>query len=359
MLTKLDQKKRSKGIGSSEIGMIIYVEDANGDMKPLSPYGGKHKLWRRKTGKEPEQAGRDYMRRGQYLEPALINWFCDDKEIAWYKPPTINHPDYYYVVDSVDGLSYPKGTSQAAMKAGKIKPLRCIEAKVLTGWAKEGFGDEGTDEIPETYLVQSQWHIGAHKPEEMACDFPVDVDGRRRDYLVQFDEELYLALVMEAEKFWVDYVEKDVEPPVDDYADTTSWLSRYLKQKQGVGLLEADEEQVKLLLKYREMALKLSDGEAALEEVKEKLMRAIGEYDGIVIPGTKQKVLWKMSKDSKSVDWKVVAEGLAQRLMVDGKLTGEQFTEIQEQHVKVRQGSRRWTPTSLLKNDAGNGAKKE
>lgn len=352
MLTKLDQRKRSKGIGSSEIGMLAYVEDKNGDMKPLSPYGGRHKLWRRKTGKEPETQSKEYMRRGNYMEPALINWFADDTGVEWFKPPTINHSEFPWVVDSVDGLSFPKGTKKSVMKSGKVKPFRCIEAKVLTGWDKDGFGDPGTDEIPEHYLVQAQWHIGAHRPEDMACDFPVDVDGGRNDYLIKFDEELYLYLVSEAEKFWMNYVEKDIEPPVDDYSDTTSWLSRYMRQREGLGVLEANEEQVKLMLQYKQLALQLSDGESGLAELKEKLMRAIGEYDGIIIPGTKQKILWKRSKDSQIIDWKAVSESLGQRLLSANLMTEAELEQLSQTKVKVRTGSRRWTPTSLLKNDA-------
>ena len=186
----------------------------------------------------------------------------------------------------------------------------------------------------------------------MACDFPVDVDGGRRDYLVKFDEELYLYLVSEAEKFWMNYVEKDIEPPVDDYSDTTDWLSRYMRQREGMGVLEANEEQVKLMLQYKQLALQLSDGESRLAELKEKLMRAIGEYDGIIIPGTKQKILWKRSKDSQIIDWKAVSESLGQRLLSANLMTEVELEQLSETKVKVRTGSRRWTPTSLLKNDA-------
>ena len=356
MLTKLDHKKRSKGIGSSEIGMLIYVEDENGDQKPLSKWGDRHKLWRSKTGKETSSPAKSYMQRGNYMEPALIQWFADEHGVDWYKPPTINHPEYRYIVDSCDGLTYPKGTSRTDMKSGKVHPHRCIEAKVLTGWNKDGFGDPGTDDIPDSYLVQSQWHIGAHKPEDMACEFPVDVDGGRKDYLVKFDEELYMSLVAEAERFWVDYVEKDVEPPVDDYSETTKWLSKYLTQKAGMGLLEADEGQVQLLLQYRKHSLQLKGDESSLDEIKERLMRDIGEYDGIIIPGTKCKVLWKKSKDTQKVGWQKVAEDLANRLIEAGQLDKSGYEEIRDDNTDAREGARRWTPTSLLKHDAGNGA---
>jgi predicted phage-related endonuclease len=339
MLSKADLEKRSHGIGSSEIAMLIYVEDEHGDLKPLSPWGGKHKLWRKKTGKEEEKPAKTYMSRGNYMEAPIIQWYADDHGVDWKKPQTMRHPSYPYVVDSADALTYPKG------QIGIVNPLRCIEAKALTGWNMEGWGEEGTDEIPDYYITQGTWHIGAHKPQEMLCDFPIDTQGQRKDYSVQWDEEFYLALVSEAERFWKDYVETDKEPPVDDYSDATSWLTKYLKQKKGMGMLEADEEHVKLLLQYREMALQVKEGEGMLEELKEKIMRAIGEYDGIVVPGSKQKITWKQAKDTMGVGWRDVADTLAKDLK-----PGE-YQKIQDAHQRVtRKGSRRWTPTALLKN---------
>ena len=48
---------------------------------------------------------------------------------------------------------------------------------------------------------------------------------------------------------------------------------------------------------------------------------------------------------------RAVAEHLAQILHVDGRLTNVQFAELQESNSKTSEGGRRWTPTSLLKNN--------
>lgn len=343
MLSKIDHKKRSKGIGSSEIAMLVYLEDEHGDMKPLSPWGGRHTLWRRKTGRDGEQEAKSYMTRGQFMELGLINWYAHDKDIEWKAPKTIRSKKYPYVVDSCDGLTYPKGSKC------KGDPLRCVEAKTSSYWKKDEWGQDGTDEIPDYYLVQSLWHLGAHRPQEMICDVPMDNGTERKDYHIPFDEEVYLSLVSLAEKFWIDYVKKDKEPPVDSYSETTTWLSKYLKQRDGMGLLEADDEQVKMLLRYREEALSIKSSEERLDEMREPLMRIIGEHEGITIPGTKQRILWRKSKDRSTINWKNVAEQLAQALHVDGKMNVDQFKELQGIHTKTTEGSRRWIPTSLIK----------
>lgn len=356
MLSTAAQKKRSKGIGSSEIAMLVYLPDEHGDLKPLSPWGGRHTLWRRKTGKDDEKKAASYMTRGQYMEDGLMNWYAHDTGIAWAKPKTVRHSEFPYVVDSCDGLTFPKGTAVKAMKeyiskGTGVQALRCLEAKTSSVWKRDEWGEAGTDEVPAYYLVQCQWHMGNHVTQERICDVPMDNGTKRSDYHVHFDEELWMSLVGMAERFWVDYVVADKEPPVDDYGETTKWLSNYMKNRDGLGLLEAGNAEVKLMLQYKDVNQQLVDSGGTLDELKEKLMRAIGEYDGIIVPDTKAKIIWKQSKDTMGIDWKNVAEQLAQQMFVDGALDEAAFQTMKEAHKKVtRKGGRRWTPTALLKN---------
>lgn len=336
MLSKKDKKMRSSGIGSSEIAMLIYLPDQYGDPKPLSKFGNRHKLWRIKTGKEPEKEAESFMDRGTFIEKGLIDWYAHDHNVDWMKPPTIKSKKYPYVVDSCDGLTFTKG------KKKKSQPLRCIEAKAITAWSKDEWGQPGTDEIPEHYLVQCQWHLGSHETLDNICDVPMDDGAKRTDYHVAFDEELYLALVLEAEKFWTDYVLKDKEPPIDSYSETTDWLSKYLKNKAGMGVLEANDQQIKLMLNYKDLALRIKKDEESLAKIKEAIQREIGEYDGIIIPDSKRKILWKKSKDTISVDWESVAKKLGENIDLD------EFVDLQKSFPKIRKGSRRWTPTTLL-----------
>ncbi len=342
MLSKSDMKKRSHGIGSSEIAMLVYVEDENGDPKPLSPWGGRHKLWCRKTGRDGEQTTKSYMTRGQYMETGLIDWYADDTGVEWKKPPTVRSKKYPYIVDSCDGLTYPKGSK------GRGVPIRCVEAKTSSYWKRSEWGEAGTDEVPSYYLVQCQWHLLNHETQDRICDVPMDNGTQRTDYHVPYDEELCLSLIAEAEKFWVDYVKADKEPPVDDYRETTKWLSKYLKQREGMGLLEADESMVREMLAYKAAIESSKSAFSEADVIKEALMRCIGEHDGIIIPGTKQKILWRTSKDRLTVDWQSIAEHLAQHMHVHGNYEKSEFEELKVQHSTTKSGSRPWVPTTLL-----------
>lgn len=336
-LTEKDHKTRSNGIGSSEIAMLIYV-----DGKPLSPWGGSHKLWRKKTGRGKEAKPKSYMSRGNYMESGILDWYAHDHGVAWTKPPSMRHPKHTHVVDSVDALTYdPQGP--------RDRILRCVEAKA-SHWSNAGeWGAAGTDEIPEYYIVQCQWHLGLHMPEQGICDVPMDNGTKRTDYSVRYDPELYLCLVDIAQKFWRDHIDADLEPPDDDHADTSKWLSGYLSQRQGMGYLEADDELRNIMLDYREMLLDQDAHQAKLDELKVSLMRAIGEYDGLVIPGTKMRISWKQAKDSVTPNWQDIAESLFPRCGLDQ----ESVDEIKMSRVKVKKGGRRWVCSALRKTKGG------
>lgn len=361
-LSEAAKKVRSKGVGSSEIAMLIYVKDDDGNSVPLSPWGGAHKLWRRKTGKERDKAAESYMTRGSFMENGLMDWYCHDKGVVWIKPKTITHPEYPHVVDSCDGLVFPEGTTKKMMQAylshgeGEM-PLYPLEAKTSNFMKRDEWGADGSDDVPLYYLVQCIWHMGAHPTQQNRCVMPMDNGMKRSDYTIPFDEELYLSLVDRVGKFWRDYVEKDREPPVDDYGDANDWLSQWTKNKDGFGVLEASDEQVALMLQYREKALNIKTTETEMDELRHTMELAIGEYDGLIIPDTKQKILWKRSKDGTKTNWEMVAAELHRKLTIlslqdkDGHPhVAKDYDELKSSHSTVREGSRRWTPTNLIKN---------
>ena len=346
-LTEADKRVRSNGVGSSEIAMLVYLEDQSGDVRPLSPWGGRHKLWRKKTGREIEERVASHLTRGDFMEEGLIKWYASDHDVEWRKPRSKRSTRYKYVVDSVDALTYPRGSKK------KGTPLRCVEAKTSNPWMRHEWGQPGTDEIPNYYLVQCQWHLGVWETQDEVCDVPMDNGMSRKDYFVPYDEELYHSLLMEAERFWRDYVETDREPPIDDAKEATRWLSRYLENKDGLGVKEANADEVQLLLRYRSIALQRNAAIDALAELQEKIQRAIGAYDGLMVPGTKQQILWKQTADSIGVNWQEVSMDLYSRLQASGDLDEQNYQLLLKRRTKVtKKGTRRFCPDALLKNSS-------
>jgi len=333
-LTKEDHAKRSKGIGSSEIAMLLTKELGNGKVVPLSPWGGPHKLWRRKTGREDWSPDSDAMRRGRFLEKAILEMYASTYGYRLESPPTKRHESYSYVVDSVDALAF-KGPGE--------QHKRTVEAKTAV-WVKQGeWGDEGTDQVPKYYIVQCQWHEGVWPSEDRICDVAVLLNGVEKYYHVAYDEDLYMALVCEAEKFWYDHVLKDKEPEIDGYPETSEWLQKRITHIEE-GLVDADNEMSAIMLRYRELRLLQNEHKSEMSLLENKIKQAIGSQEGIVIPGTKQKITWKKAKEST---------GLMKIKMAEDYLDGlgeKEKQEAIEKYGVIKEGSRRFLTESLLKN---------
>lgn len=331
-MAELNHELRAKGIGSSEIAMLVIGDDG----KPLSPFGGPHKLWRKKTGVElPEDEGRPWLERGHALEPYLLNRYAAKTGARLRRAPgTVQHKTLTVVVDSADALAWMPGD-------GKM-PSRVVEAKApLFLTLKDEWGEEGTEQVPRQYLVQGQWHMGAWGLP--VCDYPVDGIGDIRIYTSKHDEELWLCLVEIAEKFWRDHVESGVPPPADATEETSQWLSRRLRQKDE-DIIDAGEEAAKKLLAYRDLRLRVDADSADLEKLANEIKVIIGEHKGICLPGDPRSKITFASVKGRPTFHAVNYITELTKLIPPGVKIPEQadFTSVGESY-------RRFSPAGLLK----------
>ncbi|MGB2220859.1 YqaJ viral recombinase family protein [Neptunomonas sp.] len=93
---------------------------------------------------------------------------------------------------------------------GQKKVLECKTADAFT--VKFNWGESGTDEVPDQYLVQCMHYLICTGWEE--ADLAVLIGGNRFErYCIQFDPELVAILLERVRDFWINYVLADVPPP--------------------------------------------------------------------------------------------------------------------------------------------------
>ena len=101
-------------------------------------------------------------------------------------------------------------------KAPKL-PEKLVKPKIVTGVQGLGRGNDRNRGRKREREDRPRRERSPRRGQQ--ADVPMDDGSRRVDYHVPFDEELYMSLVGEAERFWRDHVKKDIEPKIDDYAD--------------------------------------------------------------------------------------------------------------------------------------------
>jgi putative phage-type endonuclease len=182
---------RATGIGGSEIAAVL----------GLSPHESRFSLWHRKKGLIAPVEESEEMYWGKVHEAGICARFAKEHPDLPVTPaPTYTHPDRPWQIANPDRHAGPD----------------LLEAK--TSRDAEGWGEEGTDQIPVHYRAQCLHYMdvtGARR-----CWVAVLIAGSEyREYLVEYDEAEALIL-REAGARFMDDLARDVRPDIDGHSAT-------------------------------------------------------------------------------------------------------------------------------------------
>ena len=114
-----------------------------------SSWGGPRKLWNLMTGRDPGEPQTDVMARGHYLEPGVLAWFYDQHPTMRLDPlsgQTVFSRDLPWAAGKPDAIVITEDMA-----------TEFVEAK--TSAEPHLWGQPGTDQIPDPYLVQTMWQM--------------------------------------------------------------------------------------------------------------------------------------------------------------------------------------------------------
>ena len=189
---------RANGIGGSEIAAVL----------GLSPHESRFSLWHRKKGLVAPVEETEVMYWGKVHEPGIAARFAE------------LHPEWRIA---------PASTYAAAERPWQIaNPDRRLEPEspfdddelleIKTARDDEGWGEQGTDQIPVHYRCQCLWYLdvlGARR-----CHVAVLIAGSEyREYVVDYDEAEARLLRDAGARFMHDLAH-DVRPDIDGHTAT-------------------------------------------------------------------------------------------------------------------------------------------
>jgi len=182
---------RANGIGGSEIAAVL----------GLSPYESRFSLWHRKKGLIGPVEESEEMYWGKEHEPAICRRFArEHPDLDVTVAPTYAHRDRPWQIANPDRRVGPE----------------LLEAK--TARDGEGWGEEGTAQIPVHYRAQCLWYmdvLGARR-----CHVAVLIAGSEyREYVVDYDED-EARILREAGARFMDDLARDVRPDIDGHSAT-------------------------------------------------------------------------------------------------------------------------------------------
>lgn len=251
------------------------------------------------------------LRRGRLLEPVVRAMYAEDESVELLGPTNLRHPKLEWVRASLDDVGRRKGRGRHA-----------VEYKTGTARDAHKWGPLGSDELPEQYLCQTTWYLGAGLTsgaiEEATADVAVLLLGLEespRVYHVAYDADVYAWLLESAERFWRDFVVPRRPPPPSNPAREAEAVRRlYGAEREGlVDFAALPHEDKSIVLAYAEARRQQKAAEAALADAEVRLKLALGWRAGVdaLPPDTGLKRLKWTAAEQGRPEWKAVAETLA------------------------------------------------
>lgn len=267
--------QRRTGIGGSDVAAIL----------GLSPWRTPYQVWEDKTGRSEEQPETPALYWGRLLEDPIRQAYADRTGLTVTKPDRMfTSEEYPFMLANLDGIA----------SDGRI-----VEFKTTS--RSDGWGEEGSDEIPDHYQTQVQHYMSVMGAER--ADVGVLIAGRDfRIYTVEADAELQQMLIEEEAKFW-ELVKTDTPPGVNCTTDAARrWRTATAKK-----VLAADAETLSVwedLCAIRHQIDVLKEEEDAL---KTRIMRTMQDAVSLKADG-KTLASWSLPSARKTVDTKRLKE---------------------------------------------------
>lgn len=305
-------EERRKGIGGSDISALL----------GLNPYRTPYQLWLEKTGRgDGEASNAEAMYWGRVLEDAVARRYS---ELTGRRVQRVNQTLRLADTVALANIDRAVINPQIAKRVRVLEDghslttdriLECKTAHALAQSRSEDWGEEGTDEVPESYWLQVQWYLGISGAE--VGDLAVLFGGQKHlIYTIEADREIFSDLLAKAQEWWEAHVEADIPPD----PSTAEECRRIWRSHTAGKTVAVDVSVAQAFATIARLKEEIKDREQQVKDAERIVFAAMqdaeaAEYNGEVI------ATWKQNRPSRVTDWR----GLAQELSPPEELI-EQFT---------------------------------
>lgn len=302
-LTKQQHDRRRRGIGASEIAAIA----------GLSRWATPAEVFEAKVRGRPDLDSYAAAL-GNEIEAPIARIWAKGRNCKIRDVDTLQHPARPLALATPDRAVFVLDPSGAPLRA-KLQREHLAEAIGLlqvksTTWRMAPYwGPEGTDDVPQEYLVQAHWEAAVSGVSEII--FAVDFDKTElREWRVVGSSAVFDALYEIAAKFWRDHVETGRPPPPDASERHKEFLSRWWpRENADAKVRPATPAEAALMAEF----LVLREASKRLGQRKDLLYQSIATAiaDGVgLVDETIGQVTFKATRERQVVDWQSLSHEL-------------------------------------------------
>lgn len=270
---------RRTGLGASDMSKIAMVNRFGGSL---------YDLWLDKTGRAPVTPPSRRMRMGNILEPVVRDIY--EEETGHGVAPygmlrSLTHPIFLYTPDGI------------------VPAInRLFEAKTTNWRQADDWANGQTPDHAEVQVQAGMFVTGLHDAD-VAVMFDGDPDTFTTRHVTR-DNDLIGALVEMGERFWADYVAKDVAPPIT-WRDLDAVKGQHPNVQIKVATANAADADA-LLEQYQLARAQVKAGEQAKAEAEALLIDLIGDAEELHAGGDTRFTYKQQTRTS--LDAKALAE---------------------------------------------------
>lgn len=250
--------ERRTRLGATDISAIFGI----------NPYRTAYEVWLEKRGLLEDWQGNEATYLGNLLEPGLL----DEAENRWGQLER-------NVVVQAPGL--PIASTLDGWLTDDEEPVEIKTAGLVSEFAELGhWGDPGTDEIPEWYLVQAHTQLFCTGSER--CRMLALIGGRGIvEYEIQRDQEICDAIVGRAVEWWTDHIKHKIEPP-RDCVPAIEILKRIKREPESCEML--GETDLELVDRWEAAKAEAKVAKDTAEELKSQVLLTLGTSEAGLLP---------------------------------------------------------------------------
>ena len=243
-------RERKTYLGGSDLGAVIGI----------NKYKTALDVYLEKTSEHFEETNNDATYWGNVLEDVVAQEYSKRVNLPVEVETTLlRHPEHEFLAANID-----------RWVGNKEYVLECKTAGFMM--SKE-WGEEGSDSIPESYLVQVAYYAAI-------CDVPkvdiaVLIGGQNfKIYTYERNKEFEEKLIKIACNFWYNHIEKRIPPKCSNLADTSN-LFPHGNHKELIAS-ETIAEKVKELKELKEQE---SNIQTVIDKLKVEIQEFMQDHD--------------------------------------------------------------------------------
>lgn len=268
-------EERRKLIGGSDVAAILGI----------SPFKTAYQIYQEKRKEVEDWQGNESTDWGKRMEPAIRQWYSDTTGRNVRLPDKIIYNEKYpFMGASLDGFT----------DDGRI-------VEIKTARSGKGWGEPGTDEIPDYYAAQCHHYMAVTGLD--VVDIPVSIMGGSPVlYEIPADKEIQEMIIDAEANFWQRVVDGNPPDPVT-YVDAVARFG----QNKTEGIVIAGRDAVEYAEALYAVRSEIDVLEAKEKELKGKLIITLGDKGDVLIDDGENVLLtYKIAKGKSGLDVKLL-----------------------------------------------------